>query len=87
MKQTKINCSKNIALAKRQYWPSFFANQMSDHKDFHQVWRKLNETKKGVNLPNCPVRFGNRNVLTTFEKAEAFTEMFAQTNRREGLSP
>ena len=42
--------------------------------------------KKGVNLPNCPLRLENRKFRTTFEKAEAFMEMFAQTSRREGLS-
>ena len=83
MKQTIINCNIIIAQAKRQYWSSFRANQISDHKDLHKVWRKLYEMNKGVNLPNCPVRLENRKFPTTFEKAEAFTEIFAQTSRRE----
>ena len=31
--------------------------------------------------------FENRKFPTTFEKAEAFTEIFAQISRGEGLSP
>ena len=84
MKKTKIYCYRTVQ-AKGQYWSSFCANKISDHKDLHKVWRKLIEMKKGVNLPNCPVRLENAKFATTFEKAEAFTEMFAQTSRR-GLS-
>ena len=42
--------------------------------------------KNVVNLLNCLVWLENRKCPTTFEKAEAFTEMFAQTSLREGLS-
>ena len=43
--------------------------------------------KKGVNLPNCCVRLENRKCSTTFENAEVFTKIFAQTSRTEVISP
>ena len=86
MKKAKNSANRVFAQAKKQYWSSFCANEVYNHKDMQKVWDKLKHMKNGINLPNCPISLDNMELPSNKEKAEAFAEMFSKYSRTSGLS-
>ena len=87
MKKANIQSNMTIAQAKQKYWTSFCTKEISDHKDFKKVWKKMKEMKNGITLPSCPITFDVHNKFPTdIEKAEAFVNMFAKNSSIDGLT-
>ena len=42
--------------------------------------------KNGIQLPQCQIKLSDNKLPTNSQKAEVFADMFAKTNRLEGLS-
>ena len=85
-KKAKINCNRVIAQAKRQFWSLFCDNEVSNHKDLSKVWKKLNEMKQGINLPQCSIKVDDNQFPSNSEKAETFVNMFSKSMCLEGLT-
>ena len=85
MKKANIESNKIIAQAKQDHWASFCKTEVSSHNDVPKVWQKLHEMKKGIKLPQYPIKFGNNKFPSNAEKAEAFVNMFSDTMRTSSL--
>ena len=87
MKKANIQCNMTVAQAKKDYWTSFCAREISNHKDYHKTWHKIKEMKKGIQLPHCPIQIDSENKFPSDnEKAEVFVKMFAHNSQNVGLS-
>ena len=70
LKQANVKSNMTVAQAKKDYWASYCLNEISDHKDFSKVWKKMNEMKKGISLPDCPITIDANKFPSDIEKAE-----------------
>ena len=86
MKKAKIDCNRQIAKAKKEYWSNFVEKEISNYSDSHITWKQVSQMKHGYVLPQCPVKLPGKEFPSSQEKAEAFAQMFASVSNTSSLS-
>ena len=86
MRKAKNFCNRVISQAKKDYWNNYCAKEISDHRDTKKIWKKVKDMANGVSLPQYPIKVQDKELPTSFEKAEVFVNMFANTCSKDGLN-
>ena len=81
-----IECKKVVANARMELLIEFCKKEVSDSKDYHKVWPKINEIKNGFVQQSYPLIFDENLFPTSLNKAEKFVEHFAKSSQKEYLS-